>query len=171
MMRPTEVESGCRRLAWAVLWAPRRSPRPDMFQPLCSEVGARTVDGLPTQPEAVLGRRGLPARLLSRRCVPRAACVALRGPLLPRPRRRSPSPCAAGSLRLAISCAPRLRRAALRPGPCWASRPTRRAYAGSSSAALAAWPRRGGPPPLRARRSRGGGAAAPPPRSPPPPRP
>lgn len=178
MMRPTvdglptqpetEVESGCRRLAWAVLWAPRRSPRPDMFQPLCSEVGARTVDGLPTQPEAVLGRRGLPARLLSRRCVPRAACVALRGPLLPRPRRRSPSPCAAGSLRLAISCAPRLRRAALRPGPCWASRPTRRAYAGSSSAALAAWPRRGGPPPLRARRSRGGGAAAPPPRSPPP---
>ena len=136
MMRP--VESGCRRLAWAVLWAPRRSPRPDMFQPLCSDVGARTVDGLPTQPEAVLGRRGLPARLLSRRCVPRAACVALRGPLLPRPRRRSPSPCAAGSLRLAISCAPRLRRAALRPGPCWASRPTRRAYAGSSSAALAA---------------------------------
>ncbi len=85
MMRPTEVESGCRRLAWAVLWAPRRSPRPDMFQPLCSEVGARTVDGLPTQPGAVLGRRGLPARLLSRRCVPRAACVALRGPLLPRP--------------------------------------------------------------------------------------
>lgn len=52
MMRPTEVESGCRRLAWAVLWAPRRSPRPDMFQPLCSEVGARTVDGLPTQPES-----------------------------------------------------------------------------------------------------------------------
>lgn len=56
-MRPTEVGSGCRRLAWAVLWAPRRSPRPDMFQPLCSEVGARTVDGLPTQPGAVLGRR------------------------------------------------------------------------------------------------------------------
>lgn len=74
-------------------------------------------------PKAVLGRRGLPARLLSRRCVPRAACVALRGPRLPRPRRQSLAPCAAGSLRLAVFGAPRLRRAALRPGPCWACSP------------------------------------------------
>lgn len=123
MMQGKRVESGCRRLAWAVWWAPRRSPRPDMFPPLCTEVEARTVVGLPTQPGAVLGRRGLPARLLSRRCVPRAACVALRGPLLPRPRRQSPAPCAAGSLRLAVFGAPRLRRAALRPGPCWACGP------------------------------------------------
>lgn len=97
--------------------APRYVPAPaDRW---CSPHGYRYTH----PPKAVLGRRGLPARLLSRRCVPRAACVALRGPLLPRPPRRLPSSCAAGSLLVAVLGAPRLRRAALRPGPCWASGP------------------------------------------------